>query len=91
LAHQKNGVISVFWGEKNGYTNTRKTVVGSFGAKVQGGNLAINNTMVSMPNISQWAKNVYPLILGAPVSHKDGIETVLQQTGRDIARENSGR
>jgi hypothetical protein len=89
---KRNGVISVFWGEKEWlYKYPRRPSLVLLGAKVQGGNLAINNTMVSMPNISQWAKNVYPLILGAPVSHKDGIETVLQQTGRDIARENSGR
>lgn len=94
LGYDDAGVVSVFWGSASGYSDDRKTIVGSYGAKVDGGNLAINNTMVSMPNISSRVSEVYPLLLGKSVGEKDGVETVAeyleestssaQDTGEDV-------
>ncbi len=90
LVHEKSGNISVYWGDQTGFHEESKTIVGAFGAKLDGTNLATNNTMVSLPDLSSRVQKFYPLSLGTNEGAAVGIETYEQyflKEGIDISQE----
>lgn len=86
LGYEKNGDISVFWGNKNGYSSNAKTRLEGFGARVDESNLALDNTMISVPGLIAQTQNIYALNIGVTGSDALGIETALTLSDDENAK-----
>jgi hypothetical protein len=88
LAYEQTGDISIYWGGVGGFLESRKTILGAFGPRVDASNLALENTMVSMPSISQRGIDIYPLLLGNNSGEEEGIETLHEYSDEQNILEN---
>ncbi len=86
LLQNIRGELFVYWGNPDGFSIDERTLLGDFGTQIEPGNLAQDNTLVSIPNIQERTANSVPLYVIGPVGAEDGLTTiadVLVATGKD--------
>lgn len=76
LTGNVDGETGIYWGSADGFSETAYTRLGNFGAQVEGGNIALDNTLVSIPNITERTKKIVPLYMSGQMSAADGLTTV---------------
>lgn len=76
LAQVETGEVLLFWGSADGFSVDRSTELGKFGVELDETDLALENTLVSAPDIAERTKDLYPLLLGQASGIEEGMLTL---------------
>lgn len=76
LARASSGDLLIFWGSANGFSADHSTKLGNFGLSLDETDLALDNTLISAPDIAERTEKLYPLFLGKASGKSEGILTL---------------